>query len=257
MSDEFDHYDGGDEPRYGSPENIEQFKIREALSNLHLLGDDHFLQMQAFNLSIVDQFIMGVEYDVLRLLIHEERTPVPEASFLSAQSQMWIFAAYELMRTWRQRCNDMIKWQVNHGLELKLKSLTEDSGYKHFGKSMRASQIQSVIDNPSLIQQIRDDLRRTHILFARLEAIRISLAKHELRGRDNSVALTPGYGRINQWCGSLDYELENGQYSMGYVNRRDIADEIRALFSYDELPTDEQITMFEDFLRGQPASPFD
>jgi hypothetical protein len=46
------------------------------------------------------------------------------------------------------------------------------------------------------------------------------------------------HGRINKWCGSLDYELENGRYSMGEINRRDIADEIRMLVADDYLPSD-------------------
>jgi hypothetical protein len=224
--------------------------LNEAFCNLHLLGDDPYLRMQAFNLSLVDQFIAQLEKEVLDKLIDEERTPLAEAAFLCAQSQMWIFAAYELLRTWRQRCNDMIKWHENGGLELKLKVLEEDIGYLHFGKSYRAAQIRKTLEDPSVILQIHDDQRRTHMLFLRLEAIRVSLAKHEVRGRKGSVALAPGYGRINQWCGSLDYELENGQYSMGYINRRDIADEIRALSSSDVLPTEDEISAFEAYMRG-------
>jgi hypothetical protein len=74
------------------------------------------MRMQAFNLSITDPFLAALESDVLRKLIDEEHTPVPDASFLSAQSQMWIFAAYELFRTWRQRVADLIKWSESSGL---------------------------------------------------------------------------------------------------------------------------------------------
>jgi hypothetical protein len=42
-----------------------------------------------------------------------------------------------------------------------------------------------------------------------------SIAKHEVSGRKNSVALMSAYGRIDQWCGALDFELENGFYSIG------------------------------------------
>lgn len=257
VNDLYEDYDDGDEPRYKAQAEIEQSALNRALCNLRLLGDDPFLRMQAFNLAIVDQFVTNLEYEVLRKLFDEERTPVPEATFLSAQSQMWIFAAYEIMRTWRQRTNDMIKWYDNGGLETKLEALEEDIGYQHFGRSYRASQIRKVIADPSIIEQIRQDQRMTHILYARLAAVRISLAKHELKGRSNSIALSPGYGRINQWCGSLDYELENGQYSMGYVNRRDIADDIRGLLSADGPPTDEEIASFDEYMRGPPKPPFE
>ena len=163
---------------------------------------------------------------------------------------MWIFAAYELLRTWRQRTSDMIKWHDNSGLEIKLRSLEEDLGYQHFGRAYRAAQIKKVIDDPSMIFRIRNDRQRVHMLFTRLESLRVSLAKHEVRGRGGSVALVPGYGRINQWCGALDYELENGRYSMGYVNRRDIADDIRGLLTMDELPTDEELTSFDEYMKG-------
>ena len=84
-----------------------------------------------------------------------------------------------------------------------------------------------------------------------MEAIRIALAKHEIKGQKNSVTLMPGYARINKWCGSLDFELENGVYSIGYISRRDIADNIRSLRTDSALPTDEIIQEFDAFMRGQ------
>ena len=42
-----------------------------------------------------------------------ERTPSDTAMFVSAQSQMWIFALYELLRTWRSRTRKLIKWKEN------------------------------------------------------------------------------------------------------------------------------------------------
>lgn len=249
--DEEEFYDeDADEQGYAPLSEIDRNAMRVALCKLGLLGDDPFLRMQSFNLGIVDGFLLELEEQVLQRLIDEERTPIDAAAFLSAQSQMWIFAAYELLRTWRQRTREMIKWYENAGLELKLKAIERDLGFQHFGRSYRADQIRAVIEDPSLVDRMHDDRRRTHMLFARLEAIRVSLAKHEMRGLRNSIARTPGYGRINMFCGSLDFELENDQYSMGYVNRRDISDDIRALFQMDALPTDEEIGSFEAYLRG-------
>lgn len=100
-----------------------------------------------------------------------------------------------------------------------------------------------------MAELIHHDLKRTRILFIQLEAIRVSLAKHEVWQRRHSVALRPGYGRINMSSGALDYELENGQVSMGTVNRREIADAIRALLTSDSIPSDEEIAAFEGFMR--------
>lgn len=248
--DELFEDEDADQPRYTPLSEIDPSALNGALCSLHLLGDDPYLRMQALNLGVVDPFLADLEEQLLRKLIDEERTPVPEALFVSAQSQMWLFAAYELLRTWRQRAADMIKWHENSGLEIKLRALEEDIGYQHFGRAYRAAQIKRVIDDPSLISHIHDDRRRVYILFARLEALRVSLAKHEVRGREGSIAFTPGYGRINRSCGALDYELENGSYSMGYVNRRDIADDIRGLLSMDTLPTDEELASFDEYMRG-------
>lgn len=241
-----DNYDG---PPYKPASEIDSSALREALCKLHLLGDDVFLRMQAFNLAIVDQFITNLEYQVLKKLIDEDGTPVAEAAFLSAQSQMWIFAAYELFRTWRERAREMIKWAESGGLEQKLAVYETDDGYMHFGRQYRAGQIRAVLADPDKVNVIRRDVKRTHILFARLEAIRVSLAKHEVRKKKGSVALRPGYGRINQWCGALDYEIENGRYSLGDINRRDIADEIRILSDDDYVLSDEDIASFETFMR--------
>ncbi len=241
-------------PSYKSSDDVSETELREAFCGLFLLGEDPFLRMQAWNVSAVDQFIMEIEREVLSKLIDEERTPVPEALFLSAQSQMWIFAVYEILRTWRQRVDEMIKWHENGGLQQKLDSLEKDLGYQHFGRSYRASQVKLVLDDPALVDRMRNEKKRTHFLFRRLDALRVSLAKHEVKGKRNSIALAPGYGRINQWCGSLDYELENGQYSMGYVNRRDIADDIRGLLEDQRVPTDEEIASFEEYMRG-PVPP--
>lgn len=257
MDENNDYEEHDDQPPYQPPSAIDTSALRVAFCKLNLLGDDMFLRMQAFNLAIVDQFLMELEYQLLKKLVDEERTPVPEAAFLSAQSQMWIFAAYELMRTWRQRARDMIKWANSGGLEQKLAALEKEKGYQHFGRQYRADQIKAVLADPDRVSAIQRDLKRAHMLFARLEAIRISLAKHEVRKKKNSVALRPGYGRINSSCGALDYEIEDGRYSFGNINRRDIADEIRMLLADDYVPSDEDIASFDRFMRGPPEPPSD
>lgn len=237
-------------PEYQRAEEIDPHGLLAGLNKLELFADDTNMQLQAFSLSVIDEFATKLEYEVLAKLFEQETTPIQEASFLLAQSQMWIFAAYELMRTWRQRAKNVIKWSDNGGLKLKIEAFEKSVGYEHFGRKQRADQLRQVLDDPSIVDRIRSDLKLTHVPFARLEAIRVSLAKHEVRGKNNSAAFMPGYGRINQWCGSLDFELENGAYSMGYISRRNIADSIRALATADEPPTDEVLAEFDAYMRG-------
>src|SRR5690606_7998002 len=158
-----------------------------------------------------------------------EESQMPDLAFLSAISQMWIFAAYELLRTWRQCADDIVKWADNGGLQTKLDQLRKPAPFAHFGKEMRARQIEQVMADPVLIQKVREHQKRVYLPFVQLESLRVSIAKHEVSGRKKSVALMPTYGRINRWCGSLDFELSHGAVVLGTLSRRDVADAIRAI----------------------------
>jgi hypothetical protein len=248
MDDDFAADDAASQ--YIAWEKISPTGIRGALGSLMLFDDPNF-RNQAFNLGLVDAFCMKLESELLKKQFHDERTPLPELAFLSAQSQMWIFAAYELMRSWRQRAKDMLKWAENGGLEGKLAHLRRETSYQHVGRIIRASQIERVLADPEAIDKIRSDVRRTHMAFARMEAIRVSIAKHEVRGHKNSVANMPTMGIINRWSGSLDFELEHEQNILGTISRRDIADDIRAIPNIP-LPSDDDIKSFDAYMRGPP-----
>ena len=246
--------DHGDGPDYLAPDAIEAMELRDALRSLYLLGDDPYMTMQAVNVSVVDHFIMGLEYETLTRLLHDERTPGPEALFLSAQAQMW------LLRTFRERAKNVIKWAGNGGLPAKIAALEKDEGYRHLGRELRAAQLRELLENPPLIERLRTDLRLCHIPFRRLEHIRISLAKHEVAKKQGSIALAPGYGRINAWCGSLDYQIEKGNVILGTISRRDIADELRAMQDRTSIRSDEKIASFDAFMdadHDDPFAPFD
>ena len=87
--------------------------------------------------------------------------------------------------------------------------------------------------------------------FARMETLRVSIAKHEVR-KSSHPAHMPVYGRINMSCGSLDYEISNAAVSLNTMNRRDIADDIRFMPKLTE-PTDRDIASFDMALRGPSA----
>ena len=199
---------------------------------------------------------MDLEYRVLRRLIDEERTPIDDATFLNAQSQMWIFAAYELLRTWKQRAKEVLALARSAKLAARVAELEADQGYTHVGRQMRARQLRAVLDSPSLLTRIEDDLRRAHMPFRRTEFVRMSLAKHEVVKQKHSIAFAPGYGRINMWCGSLDYQMEKGQVILGNISRRDIADELRAM-SRGAPPTEATIREFDAFMELDSATLFD
>lgn len=246
--------DNDHSPDYRRPAEFEGFELAQVLCSLHLLDGDPFLRMQAFNISVVDLFIMDLEYETLSKLYDEESSP--NLMFLTAQSQMWIFSAYELLRTWRTRAKEVVKWAQNGGLNLKIEALEKDLGYIHPARQIRAEQLRQIRDNPDLVQVIKDDLRVIHIPFTRLEFLRVALAKHEVSGRDKGIAHMPGYGRINRWCGSLDYELTNDPLILGNISRRDVADELRSIADRGTLPTDEQIAAFDAFMKASAPPVF-
>lgn len=216
-----------------------------------LLGDGPDLSFQALNIGIVDKFITQLEYDLLKTQFEEERTPIDKAVFLSAQSQMWIFAVYEHLRTWRGQAKDIIVWGKNGILE-KMRDRV-DVGILNQSSVVRKAQIQAFIDDSTLLTVLERDHARTDTIFPLVEAIRIRLAKHELpKGGGNSrYPRSPTYGTMNRWCGALDYELDDGVVTtFGMVNRRDIAEGLRQL-ALNEDPQDEEArNSMREWLRG-------
>jgi hypothetical protein len=160
------------------------------------------------------------------------------------------------MRTWREIVKDVLKLHKNGGLQLKIDALKKPQGFVHVGREIRADQLQRVMDDRTAITGIEEDLRLSHIPFGNLEFIRIALAKHQVPGKAKQIAIAPGYGRINQWCGSLDYQIERGRVILGQVSHRDIADQLRAMSDRSHIPSEDDLKSFDDFMEGPDSDPF-
>jgi len=191
------------------------------------LFDDVYLNMQAMNIAMIDTFITEQEYALLREYIEIEKTPTQQALFVSAQSQMWIFALYELLRTWSQRARKLKIWKESGALNEMLKRVNNDE--HNLGALMRARHIEWVIDDDGAIGYLERCESAIRPIFDVTSAIRINLAKHEVKGKPNVVVRAPGYGRINGLCGALDYELDLGDGAFQFLNRRDIAEMLRKI----------------------------
>jgi hypothetical protein len=211
--------------------------LRGVLRELPLLGEDVYLTMQATNLGMVDDFLMGLEASVLSEYGELDRTPLESAAFLSAVSQLWIFGVYELLRTWRQRVRDALQ------LDSELRALapgerqepTPSAPAQIAGASpgfdrrqaMSEKTIQRVASDPTYIESIRAASDKTESLFRRIEALRVHLAKHEVPKVRGSVAFAPGYGRIDMETGSIYYQFEVRPPQVDVLSRRAIADACR------------------------------
>lgn len=228
-------------------EEIEGHELASALLGLTLLRGDLAMQSQAFNLATVDKFIMALEMDYLRNRTGEHPREPSNGLFLNAQTEMWLFAAYELLRSWRERAKLAIKLAENGGLDAKISHLLTKPEWDH-GSRMVATQLTEFRDDPSLLTRVKDDLKRTHVPFHMLEWIRVQLAKHQEPG--NKKSFIRSHPMMDRMTGSLNYELTNGPAIMSTMSRRDVADSLRGL-NDPEVPSDETLASFESFRKAK------
>ncbi|MBA8908810.1 hypothetical protein [Aminobacter ciceronei] len=248
MADDDHDFDDDEERCVPKLDEIDWSALRSALTSLQMFNDP-YLQMQATNLGIVDQFLTELEFQVLEESFKDDRD-IGSMMFLNAQSQMWMFSAYELLRTWRQRIREPLDLLSAGKVPSRIDELLRDQGFRHYGMEMRAHQLQRVLEAPDTRRLMEEDLRITHVLYKQLDYLRVALAKHEVKGRRKSVALAPGYGRMDPWSGSLQYELEAGQLSLGTLSRRNVADGIRAFADRSEIPSPESLRSFDEYMKA-------
>ena len=211
--------------------------LQEALRELPLL-DQVFLGMQAMNVDLVDGYLEDWETQLLAEYIERERTPTESALFVSALSQMWIFATYELLRTWRSRASEILRWARTVG-SLEGDERAEVIASKRADVERRASEVldadihwldfERASEDAAFVDALRSALSRTAVAFHAVEAVRVWLAKHEVPRRDGLFAGAPGYGRIDMETGSIYWQVELGRDEVTLISRRGLADMLRAL----------------------------
>jgi hypothetical protein len=185
------------------------------------LFDDLFLSMQGQNVMLVDFYIRDLEHDLLRELVEIERTPFPATLIVSALSQMWIFAVYELLRTWRQRIRDLKRETQEQGVPAAEQSNLAGMYYEE--------QLVRLRKEPNYARKLDQALNRVDPLFRRIEALRMNLAKHEVAKMNGVPALAPGCGRIDGMTGSICWQVDLGNNCVDLVSRRNLADQLRNL----------------------------
>jgi len=197
-----------------------------------VLFDQLYLHMQAMNIAVVDSFLLDLERDLLREYIDKERTPVDSAIFVSALSQMWIFAVYELLRTWRQRVRELI--EIAKTKKPPTDTPSPDDAL-NVNKQIRKKAVQRALSTPEYADILQKHFDAMERVFRACEAIRITLAKHEVPKSKTLLPHAPGYARINMLCGAMDFEVIYKDGGCEFINRRDIAEAIRVI-DIDSLP---------------------
>jgi hypothetical protein len=220
----------------GEGEEEERPRIDEVLKSLPLLND-LYVGMQAMNLTIVDSMIEEMEEDLLAEYIHLERTPIPSVMIVSALSQLWIFGVYELLRTWRQRLQDVLKFvdktatlapEAREAQIAAKEASLHDPTYDVVGHAPHVKAYgRAVLDEP-FRESLRTALYRSEIPFRRIESLRVHLAKHEIPKAKGVYGGGAGYSRIN-YDGSIAYHVPLGGHEVDIITRRQIADDLRQL----------------------------
>jgi hypothetical protein len=57
---------------------------------------------------------------------------------------------------------------------------------------------------------------------------------------------------FNRWNGSLEYEIAYEGAILGTLSRRDIAESLRAPADASNLPSEEDLASFDEFMKGPP-----
>jgi len=226
MNDDHLDNDEHDDVPYESWEKLDFSVITMGMKKLPFFKDDLYLGMQAMNVGVVDSVVTEQEYALLRKWFEIERTPGELAIAVSALSQMWIYGLYEVLRMWRDRRYQFEKLHQNGGIDPKIEGMTDDEPL-NLTIEVRKRQLLRYKKDSAYRAKIEEVWTRLEPVYRMTELFRMNLAKHCAPGKDGVVPRAPGYGRINHWCGAMDYELvdKDGYYS--FLNRRNIADALR------------------------------
>ena len=223
----------------GNQYQVQSISLIKAIQSLPLMDDDPYLYMQVMNLGVVDDFLEDLESQLLREYMETERTPTPDAIFVSALSQMWIFAVYELLRTWRQRCRELFEFDEHLDklegskreayITAKKEKLQNSSPYSDDREPFRWRTLERATNDQGFVSNVRKAFDSSEACFRKIEALRMHLAKHEMPKARGSSTMAPGYGRIDMMNGSIYWQVFLRGNEVDIISRRDIADSCRKL----------------------------
>jgi len=209
-----------------------------------------YLNMQAQNIGIVDNLLVQMEAELWREYMDTEKTPFPSIMVVSALSEMWIFALYELLRTWKQMVNELIKYHeqieiIRNDSEFEEKKKQISTAKKKVERTSISENMEDVFYN-QFFRKVESDSSYAIFLqetlgiitptFQQISDLRMTLAKHEIpgtnKGRTPGVrALAPGYARIDtlRMTGALCWLIEKKDGSSEIISRAGLVESIQKL----------------------------
>lgn len=217
--------------------------LRGVLMSLPLFDKNIYLKMQAQNIVIVDAYLRELEHDLLLEYIENEKTPIPSTLFLAALSQMWIFATYELLRTWRQMVREIVKnadlsseltnqsQAVKSTRNKKIKKIKRPRISEEVIESQYNTPFRQAVSNPKIVKACSSANVMIDSVFRRLTELRIALAKHEIAGAVGTRAYAPGYSRIDMGTGSIYWMVDKKDGTSEIISRRSLVHELEQCYS--------------------------
>ena len=221
----------------------ESRNLLNVLTSLPLF-DNIFLNMQALNIAIVDDYLEQMEKNLLEEYIEKETTPIPTATLVSALSQMWIFALYELLRTWKQMVSELLAYnetiseiRSDPEFQRKKEKLGGPKKAKFYRPTVSKKVEEAFYDkgfrrietDESFADILKESLDVVMEAYKSIANLRVTLAKHEIPGARGVKAFATGYSRIDMATGSMYWLIEKENGSSEIISRRSIADSIRDL----------------------------
>jgi hypothetical protein len=194
--------------------------------------DDLWLRMQAQHIAAVDiGIVRPLELHTARKIFNEEGY-LDVMMALNGVGQMWLFALYEFLRTWRQRAKLVLKLAEQYSAtklakqQAFIEKAVADAKVKqkhiHTASVYYARHI-SLIADQEFVGSVRDYFEKTDGWFSVIEELRMNLAKHEVPKSKGLVAEAPGYARMDQVTGTLYWQFIASNGGLEKIDRRDAA----------------------------------
>ncbi len=197
------------------------------------LCDDVWLGMQAQHIAAVEiGIIRPLELHTARKIFDEEKGDSGLMMALNGVSQMWLFALYEFLRTWRQRATQLLQLADQYAKTkppkqkaFLTKTLSDAKGREkhiHSGFSFHSEHISRIAD-AEFVASIKAYYDKTDGWFGFIEELRMNLAKHEVRKTRGMVAEMPGYARLDVVRGTLYWQFIDTRGGLQKLDRREAA----------------------------------
>src|SRR5262249_10517237 len=160
-------------------------------------------------------------------------------------SQLWIFGVYELLRTWRQRAREVLTFgeevqklseqERKERISEKRRKFQVAAKFAYGSETHHVKSFERAANDQEFLSSVEMALYRVERLFRRIEALRMSLAKHELPKAKGSLAMAPGYGRIDMENGSICWQVLLRNNEVDTLSGRTIADQCRKVIDADPI----------------------